>query len=333
MYALVAVTKNIRNAAVSNISVQPSLIHFVSELSALLNAIQASEKQSEYPKLKLIIHAGTPKTGTTSLQTYLDKKQRKLRGKGILYPHNLDKLQNVAAPKHQWFEKNLVTTNLLSFLENFTNIISQVKSDTHTIILSSEGIYNYWWDFPEASKDILAALSQLFDIEMWVWFREPIGFIESYYKQCIRNPQVHSNPCYGKDLSFDDMLKIDWFAQQLNYQGFVDECHLLFGHNNVSVFEYKGDVVQEVIHKLGLATPHDNPTPRQNKSLNSVSIRMLRAINRCDLKAKDKELVLPHLKQINSVIESYAKDDLITEASKKRVLQLSRPAVFSTLFK
>jgi len=296
-----------------------SNIHFAEELAELLKVQQ----------LKLIIHAGTPKTGTTSLQTYLDKRQRKLRGKGILYPHNLEKLQNTSAPKHQWFEKNLVTTNLESFLENFKNIISQVKEDTHTIILSSEGIYNYWWDFTDESKDILSELSKLFDIEVWVWFREPLEFIESYYKQCIRNPQVESNPCYGKDLSFAEMLNIDWFSQHLNYQCFVSECQALFGKNNVSVFKYQGDVVQEVIHKLGLATPHDNPTPRENKSLNSASIELLRTINHYDIKAKDKALLIPHLKKIDEIIENYANEPLIDEASRKKVLKLSSPIKFS----
>jgi len=270
---------------------EKSNIHFVNELTELLKPFEQSLKQLKIQKIKLIIHVGTPKTGTTSLQTYLDKKQRKLRGKGILYPHSLEKLKNTTAPKHQWFEKNLVTANLESFLENFKNIISQVKKDTHTIILSSEGIYNYWWDFPEESKETLCELSKLFDIEVWVWFREPLAFIESYYKQCIRNPKIESNPCYGKDLSFAEMLEFKWFSRHLNYQGFVTECQTLFGENNVSVFNYEADVVQEVMQKLGLATLHDNPTPRKNKSLNSVSIELLRMINHYDVKAKDKELL------------------------------------------
>jgi hypothetical protein len=301
---------------------------FVNELTELLKPFEKSLEQRKVQKFKLIIHAGTPKTGTTSLQTYLDKKQRKLRGKGILYPHNLDKLQNISAPKHQWFEKNLVTTNLESFSENFKNIISQVKSDTHTIILSSEGIYNYWWDFPDESKDILYELSKLFDIKIWVWFREPMAFIESYYKQCIRNPQIENNPCYGKDLSFTEMLNIDWFSQHLNYQGFVTECQTLFGENNVSVFKYEGDVVQEVIHKLGLATPHDNPTPRQNNSLNSASIKLLRTINSYNIKAKDKELLMPHLKEINTILDSHANDTLIDKGSRKKILKISSPTKF-----
>ncbi|WP_428354479.1 hypothetical protein [Methyloprofundus sp.] len=298
-------------------------IYFANELAVLLKPFEQSLEQLNTQPLKLIIHAGTPKTGTTSLQTYLDKKQRKLRGKGILYPHNLKSLQNLSAPKHQWFEKNLVTTHVENFLENFKNIISQVKKDTHTIILSSEGIYNYWWDFPDESKDILCELSKFFDIEIWVWFREPVEFIESYYKQCIRNPQTENNSCYGKDLSFAEMLDIEWFSQHLDYQGFVTECQTLFGENNVSVFKYEGDVVHEVIQKLGLATPHDNPTPRKNQSLNSASIALLRTINHYDIKAKDKELLIPHLKDINRILEKYAEDKLIDEESRKRVLEVS----------
>jgi len=307
---------------------EKSNVHFAHALAELLKPFEQSRGQRKSEKLKLIIHAGTPKTGTTSLQTYLHKKQRKLRGKGILYPHNLDKIQNPNAPKHQWFEKNLVTANVESFLENFKNIIAQVKEDTHTIILSSEGIYNYWWDFPDASKDMLSELGKRFDVEVWVWFRDPLGFIESYYKQCIRNPQIESNPCYGKALSFAEMLDIEWFYQHLNYQGFVTECQTLFAKHQVSVFEYEGDVVQEVIQRLGLATSHDNPTPRQNKSLNSASIKLLRTINHYDLKAKDKELLIPHLKEINAILEPYAHDTLIDEKSRKRVLELARPIQF-----
>ena len=303
-------------------------INFSTELAEVLKSLELSLVQLEAQPLKLIIHAGTPKTGSTSLQTYLDKNQRKLRGKGILYPHNIETLQNSTAPKHQWFEKNLVTTHLENFLENFKNIISQVKKDTHTIILSSEGIYNYWWDFPDESKDILSELGKLFEIEIWVWFREPLAFIESYYKQCIRNPKIENNPCYGKDLSFAEMLDIEWFTQHLNYQEFVTECRMLFGKNNVSVFEYKGDVVQEVIQKLGLETPHDNPTPRQNKSLNSASIALLRMINRYDIKAKDKDILMPYLKEINEILEGYADDSLIDDESRKKVLKVSNSIKF-----
>jgi hypothetical protein len=329
----VAVKKNIKSAAENSAKMAISIVHVISELADSLKSHQHKLKQDKEQKFRLCVHVGTPKTGTTSLQTYLEKKQRKLRGKGILYPHNLEKVQNPTAPKHQWFEKNLVSANFANFLENFKNIISQINGNTHTIILSSEGIYNYWWDFPEASKTLLNRLSEVFDIEIWAWFREPLGFIESYYKQCIRNPQIENNPCYGKDLSFEQMLDIGWFNQHLNYQGFVNDCHKLFGKTNVSIFEYTGDVVQEVMQKLSLVTPHDNPTPRQNKSLNGASIEILRTINRLNIKAKEKELLIPHIKELNTILASYAENSLIDEESKQAVLKLSSPSNFSSLFK
>lgn len=295
-------------------------VHFASELAELLKPLEQS--------LKLIIHAGTPKTGTTSIQNYLDKKQGKLRRKGILYPDNHKSVHNPNAPKHQWFEKNLITTHVENFLENFKNIISQVKKDTHTIILSSEGIYNYWWDFPDESKDILGELGKCFDIEIWAWFREPLDFIENYYKQCIRNPQVDNNPCYGKDLSFAEMLDFKWFSQHLDYQGFINQCQTVFGVNNVLAFKYEGDVVQKIIEKLGLAPSNDNKLPRYNQTLNSASIALLRTLNNYDIKAKDKERLMPYLREMNNIIENYAQDTLIDDESKRRVLKMANPIKF-----
>jgi hypothetical protein len=297
-------------------------IDFAKEISELLVSFKGTRERD---KIKLIIHAGTPKTGTTSLQTYLGKKQFKLRGEGILYPHNLNKLQHPTAPKHQWFEKNLLSNQLEYFLENFKNIIAQIKKDTHTIILSSEGIYNYWWDFSEQAKNTLSALTTLFDVNIWIWFREPLGFIESYYKQCIRNPQLDNNLCYGKDLSFSEMLQIEWFARHLNYRGFVTDCELIFGENKVSVFKYENDVVQALIQTLGFATPYDNQTPFQNKSLNSASIQLLRTLNRYNLKPKQKDSIIPHLREIDKVLDNYKSESLIDDESQKRVLALYKP--------
>jgi hypothetical protein len=303
---------------------KPPSIYLTHELTELLKPfVDVSGRP-----LKLIIHAGTPKTGTTSIQSYLDKNQRKLRGKGILYPHNIDRIKNPHAPKHQWVEKNLVTTHIDYFLENFKNIVAQITEDTHTIILSSEGIYNYWWDFPEASTALLSELRHHFDTEIWVWFREPLAFIEDFYKQCMRNPRVESNPCYGRDLSFSDMLDIKWFSQHLDYQGFVNDCQALFGEDKVLAFKYEGDVVQALKQKLGVATPHDNSTPRLNNSLDTTAIALLRVINNYDVSAKDKHLLMPYLRKISEVTENYATAPLIDVESSKRVLDMAKPVQF-----
>lgn len=292
---------------------------FAKQLEILLDPIY----QSRAEKLKLILHAGTPKTGTTSLQVYLTKKQRKLRHKGILYPnctHNTD------APKHQWFEKNLVRIHPQNFLDNFVQILKEVDENTHTILLSSEGIYNHWWDFTEESNQLLKALNKHFEINVWVWFRDPLDFAESFYKQCLRNPVIQSITCYGKDLSFAETLADPWFKKRLDYMGFINDCEKLFGDSSVTVFKYQEDTVQIVSQLLGLSTPHDNPTPRQNPSMNNLTADLYRVLNRLNLSAKDKEKFVPHVKTLNAEIKPYLSRidlDLIDEKSKEEIIQMT----------
>ena len=288
---------------------------FAKELAELLDPIQQP--------LKLIIHAGTPKTGTTSLQVYLDKKQRKLRKLGILYPN---RSHNSDAPKHQWFEKNLVRTHPQNLLENFKDILNDVDENTHTILLSSEGIYNHWWDFSLESKALLLELSKLFEVNLWVWFREPFGFAESFYKQCMRNPRVESITCYGKDLSFAEILEDPWFNKHLDYMSFVNECDPLFGRSAVSVFEYQQDTVKTVSQLLGLSTPHDNPTPRKNASISATTAELYRVINRLQLSAKEKEKLVPHLHDLDTLLTSYADRNikrLIDDESRDKINQMT----------
>ena len=296
----------------------PASRDFGNKLDEILKTFMEGREQP----LKLILHAGTPKSGTTSLQVYLDKKQQKLRGRGILYPN---RFHNPHAPKHQWFERNLVQTNPENLLENFKNVLSHVDQNTHTIVLSSEGIYNRWWDFPEESRALLGELNKRFEINVWVWFREPLAFIESYYKQCIRNPQMPNIPCYGKDLTFAEMLNDSWFTRHLDYLGFIYNCQSLFGENTIRAFKYdrsneENDIVQTVSEILGFATPHDNPTPRKNSSLNAAATEIQRVINRYQLKAKDKDKVIPHLKELNQVLSTYSTESLIDEESRERVI-------------
>lgn len=297
--------------------------NFENHLKQLINNFSSHRTKP----LKLIIHAGTPKTGTTSLQAYLDKKQRKLHKLGILYPtrsHNPD------APKHQWLEKNLVRTHPQNLLDNFASVVQQVDENTHTVLLSSEGVYNHWWDFPEESTILLKAISSCFEVNIWVWFREPLAFAESFYKQCMRNPAVKNIPCYGKDLSFAEILQDSWFIQRLDYLSFVNDCDALFGKSAVSVFEYQKDTVKTVSELLGLATPHDNPTPRKNTSMNAITSELYRVINRLQLTAKEKEKLVPHLHDIDSVLRPYANklsNQIIDRESRIKIENLTAVAM------
>ncbi len=293
------------------------------KLAAEIEQFLASANITNDRRLKLILHVGTPKTGTTSVQVYLDKKQRKLRSKGILYPN---RFHNPNAPKHQWFERNLVSANAESLLDNFKDILNHVEEHTHTILLSSEGIYNHWWDFPDESKALLLELNSLFDVEIWAWFREPLAFAESFYKQCMRNPQVDNIACYGRDLSFAEVLEDPWFSQHLDYIGFVNECDALFGKASVTLFDCKADTVATVIQRLGLTTPNDNPTPRKNNCMNSVTAELYRVVNRLPLSAKEKENIVPYVNELDAALTPYSNREdksLIDDKSRDKINKMT----------
>ena len=306
----------------SSIKRTPSSKKFATEIEQLLASINRTTSETN-SRLKLILHVGTPKTGTTSVQVYLDKKQRKLRSKGILYPN---RFHNPDSPKHQWFERNLLSGNVEKLVSNFNDILNHVKEHTHTILLSSEGIYNHWWDFSSESKALLLELSGLFDVEVWVWFRDPLVFAESFYKQCMRNPRVDHISCYGRDLSFVEVLKDPWFSQHLDYIGFVNECDELFGKESVMVFDCQKDTVKTVIQRLGLETPHDNPTPRKNNCMNSVTSELYRVLNRLPLSAKEKEKLVPHLNKLDVILTSYSdrgNHPLIDDESRDKINRIT----------
>jgi hypothetical protein len=238
--------------------------------------------------IRLIIHAGTPKTGTTSLQYYLKEISEELKRNGFLYvEYNCD----IDSPKHQWIVTSMMGNDDLCFATNITSISSQIDSNTHTIILSCEGIFNHWQDFPNNSKNFLYTLQKHFNTELWIWFREPISFIESYYIQTIKNQKNNNTPCFGKNISLDKMLMDEWFTYHLNYTSFIQDIKLII--NNIKVFEYKtGSTIIDFMKALNFnACKEKNKT--ENTSLSLISIFLIRLINFINFENdKRNELIL-----------------------------------------
>jgi hypothetical protein len=271
-------------------------------------------------RYKLILHAGTSKTGTTSLQFFMDRQRNALLKEGILYPkHYID----TYAPKHQWLIPHLVNANTRGFLKDFKIVISGVENNTHTIFLSTEGIFNHWWDFPRESKALLAELTNSFDVFLWVWFREPLSFVKSLYGQYMKNPRIKGVKCYGKSLSLEEILKDDWFAQHLDYLGFLYECEMLFGSNNVETFVYDGDIIMATCKKLGFSCPENRNNFRENISLSAAAVDILKIINRYPLSNEEKDNALLHVNSLNEILRNHSAETIVNEEARKKVGEMT----------
>lgn len=279
-----------------------------------INLKKSLSKIKNRNKVKILLHVGTPKTGTTSIQHFLYKNKKQLYKNGYLY----ECLEN-NEEKHQWMIMALLNEDFVFFTNKLIDYFKSADENIHTLILSSEGIFNHWYDFSSKSKKFLKMLAEVFKIEVYCWLRDQVSYVKSYYQQVLRNPQMPLVQCYGKDILVDGLLADKWFLRHLKYYDFLSDCSAIFGHENIRVFKYSNEMIREFIDSLDIEMSYEKEI-RENSSLNAASCELLRIINRQNLSTIDKDIVLNHLYSINTIIDKY---DIETLMNKKTINKIS----------
>lgn len=142
---------------------------------------------------KLILHAGTAKTGTTAVQSALFNCRKELRLRGFFYPdpryfgrvhqahHNLAHAYG-NKPKHR------------KRAEAFLALVREEARDNETVLLSSEAVYRQlsdrsdnkgYWNRRAGYLKSLAAALHGFEVEVLLFFRRRDYFIESLYHEGV----------------------------------------------------------------------------------------------------------------------------------------------------
>ncbi len=276
------------------------------------------------------MHAGTPKTGTTSLQIALERHRALLACHGLLYPTTMATTYSTSngtgvKPKHQWLVGGLIAENPCGLRDHLAAALTEASSTTRTVIFSTEGIYHHWWDFSEAGRRELAALSRAYKVELWVWFRDPIRFFTSNYIQMLKNPRTDVT-CYGRDWSPDDMLDDPWFVRQLDYKGFVQAVTATIGNGSVRPFVHRGTTVADFFATVGLPAPI-TPEPNEHATLGSFGVRVLRELNKLELGYETKISAAGLVHRLDVEVGNASQSFQIDPLTRARVLAFSRPSV------
>lgn len=267
--------------------------------------------------LRLVLHAGTQKTGTSALQETLFRNVAELAGRGIWYPPaRVDPHKK----KHQFLVDHLLAGNRSAMVQAFDEIVASAPSNTRTIVLSSEGLFNHWWDYPPASKAMLRRLGTAFALEVWVCFREPLAFASTHYAQVLRNPRVHA-PAYGLDAGLDEMLENDWFVKRFDYLGFVLELEHLVGERNVRLFRYGPDIVRRIFRALGADEPET--VPSVHPSMRVSGAELMRVVNRYHLPADEQAAAEALVLQLDRIIGERAERVGASPAARSRVAEIT----------
>ncbi len=272
----------------------------------------------------LILHAGTPKTGTTSLQVYLDREREALLRRGIFYPVT-DESAEPTKPKHQWIVNALMASDNSNFFKKIRQMLAQAGSGPDTMILSTEGLFNHWWDFSPAGREALASLAKEMAAQMWVWFREPVSFIRSNYVQMLRNPRMWVE-CYGRDISLEQILDDPWFAQHLDYIGFVKQAESVLGRGAVVPFAYRGDTIEAFLRALGLTRMPPGGLAEYPTS-GELGVKLLRILNRYELTVAQKKAAAARIDELDALVGAQSQPLRITAAVARRIHELAGESI------
>jgi len=270
-----------------------------------------ADKIPELKGKRIYLHIGTPKTGTSSLQKYLYKNKEELYKQSVLYP------DYVFNDRHQSLVSAMINNDWLSFMQFFERIVEKL-SNANTIVISSEGFYNYTAQFSEVAKLFWQVISEITNFKVVVYIRRQDEFLESFYRQCVINPKDNYN-IYGQDLNIEDFLRNERVKANLDYETSLKTWCEIAGNNKVIVRPYQSDVIKDFLGLLNIDNSGFKAIENQNLSLPTIAVELIRRCNGF-LDKHLQQLVVKEVQELfadNKSIQSFVNDDLKEKINKK----------------
>lgn len=170
-------------------------------------------------KPRLIVHIGTHKTGSTTLQTLMAAQRRELAEAGFCYPttghtrNPVNQPLNASVWKHQLLAHALVHPDERLFVKEHARLVAEfTTSGQTTMVLSAEGLSG---PRPKKHKSLvrMQRFATDFDIEIICLVRRQDSFVESLWNQRCKMGKngVHidryaDNPLIRAHMTYTAML-------------------------------------------------------------------------------------------------------------------------------
>lgn len=208
---------------------------------------------------KIILHIGTNKTGTSSLQVFLRENEQLLDSNFFIYPSFTGEVAHHDLAK--CFSKLNTIYDDGNYAEKTFFYLTEIKKlfkkkPNHTIILSSEAFTQHF--NPAGVKKIL----EDFEVEVICYYREYVGYFSSWYQQDICG--TNYNEC------FIDFCKKNFV--RANYLKSIPRWIKSFGKN----FKYRAfdrsilldnDIVSDFCSIIGMQYPRKSHFYSNNESI------------------------------------------------------------------
>ncbi|MEZ7490576.1 hypothetical protein QO198_03340 [Pseudoalteromonas distincta] len=126
--------------------------------------------------IKVIIHIGPPKTGTSAIQFSLQRDSKRLAENGIYYPKHTTDINGISSGNLNSIYENTSSGRVVSNAKVVALLAECKKRGLHTLLLSSEFFF-------ERVSDITEVLP---DAHFIAYIRNPLDSFESLYNQSVK---------------------------------------------------------------------------------------------------------------------------------------------------
>jgi hypothetical protein len=243
--------------------------------------------------LKAIVHIGTEKTGTTSIQGFLYQNRKKLKSAGFHFIQSAGQTNNRILPaycieddKHDDFykEKGILTLEQRNefkreFIRDFETEIQSAPKSIHTFIISSEHFHSRIRSAAEMDN-VYRLLSTYFDeFKIICYLREQTTTCTSSYSTHMKT--------VGTESLDNFLLRCRPGNYYYNYHDLLANWERCFGFDalNVSIFAREhflnGDLLDDFTAKIDplLIGTLTRPARAENESLRPIGQALARAVN------------------------------------------------------
>lgn len=256
-------------------------------------------------RFRFILHIGTEKTGTTTLQSYLHAAQSELSERGVAYYSSPGRVESRAlaasavgdqAPDDFLNQLGVQSPEQRQAFreetkEHFHAAMTALDERIHTVVISSEHFHSRLrqpWQV-KWLQDLITPWAN--EVRVVVYLRQQTDVLSSYYSTALKNGEVRNLETLGRKICHAG-------NHFYNYQSLLELWGKIFGKEALtpSLFTAgdlkQGDIVADFLEVVGLSSLQATRSdlPRQNESLNPAGQALLRGLNKA---RKREEGALP----------------------------------------
>lgn len=234
--------------------------------------------------MRKILHIGTHKTATTSLQTALYDNREALAEQGVIFP-DLTRWDMRQRAGHHKLAKALADDPVSGAELTRTILADAMSGPGDVVLISSEQYYRHTLALSqqESRKDrrenFIRLMADTFgrDTEVVIVLRRPDSFCESRYQERIKKtPYTRKISEYATDP--DEAIGFDYACQIKLLQAYFDKVTVLGFEQIVSDKEADG-AEMAFMKALGLNVTFPVPPQRLNESLHPYLVDFKRLMN------------------------------------------------------